>query len=444
MRTFFLSLYLSVNFFVAIGFTVFLFIMGYLFPPLFVVAQIVLVFTGIVLITDAMLLYKIPTGIQASRTTPQKLSNGDDNTIKLHINSQYPFDIQLEIIDEVPFQFQQRNLLFEQSLKANDHIVIDYTLHPTTRGVYSFGALNVFVYTHIAFVQRKYRFDEGTIVPVYPSYIQMRKYELLAVGNRLHMLGLKKIRRIGHSMEFEQIRDYVVGDDYRIINWKASARRGDLMVNQFIDEKSQPIYSVIDMGRVMKMPFEGMSLLDYAINTSLALSNVVIKKGDKAGLITFSHVLGNFLLADKRAKQMQKIQELLYKQTTNFLESDYEKLFVGIQRQVKQRSLLLLFTNFESLDALKRQLPYLRRLGRRHLLLVVFFENTTLKTLLNKESENVQDIYEKVIAEKFAFEKRLIIKELYKHGIQAILSRPEDLTLNTLNKYLELKARGLI
>jgi uncharacterized protein (DUF58 family) len=194
----------------------------------------------------------------------------------------------------------------------------------------------------------------------------------------------------------------------------------------------------------MEMPFAGMSLLDYAINTSLIISNTVIRKGDKAGLITFADTMDTVLPADRKVVQIQKIVELLYNESTRFPESNYELLYSTVRRRVRQRSLLLLFTNFESLSSMKRQLPYLQRLGYYHLLVVIFFLNTELFALLQNSTVSTEDIYVKTIAEQFCFEKRQIVKELASHGIQAILSTPENLSIDTLNKYIELKARALI
>lgn len=272
----------------------------------------------------------------------------------------------------------------------------------------------------------------------------MRKYELLAISQNLQNTGIKKIRRIGHNQEFELIKEYVSGDDFRTVNWKATARKNRLMVNQYQDERSQQVYSLIDKGRVMQMPFEGMSLLDYAINASLVISNIAIKKSDKAGLVTFQDKISTLLPASKRNNQMRSIQETLYNQKTAFLETDFSSLYVGLRRAISQRSLLLLFTNFESLFALQRQLPYLINLAKQHLLVVIFFENTELKHLIEDEAEGLKEIYHKAIAERLAYEKKLIVKELQKHGIQSILTPPQKLSINTINKYLELKARNLI
>ena len=245
-------------------------------------------------------------------------------------------------------------------------------------------------------------------------------------------------------MEFEQVKEYVQGDDYRTLNWKATARKGHLMVNHFTDEKSQQVYCIVDKGRLMKMPFEGMALLDYAINASLVLANVALLKQDKAGLVTFSEQMGAFLTASKKAVQMQSILEILYNQKSRYLESDYERLYTAIRKKISQRSLIVLFTNFESVTGMRRQLPYLRKIASHHLLVTVFFENTELKTLLEKPAANVEEVYTKTVAEKFSFEKRLIAKELQQYGILTILTPPQDLTVNTINKYLELKSRQSI
>jgi uncharacterized protein (DUF58 family) len=270
----------------------------------------------------------------------------------------------------------------------------------------------------------------------------MRRYQLMAATNRLQESGAQRLRKLGQSMEFEQIKEYVRGDDYRNINWKATARRGgDLMVNNFTDERSQQIYCVINKGRVMKMPFEGMTLLDYAINATLVILNTALIKQDKAGLISFAENIDTFLPADKKPTQMNLLLEQLYKQQTVFLEPDLEKLFSVIRNRITQRGLIILFTNYESFESLERELPSLKRIAHYHLLMVVFFENTELKQLVDNKAHTTEDIYIKTIAEKYLFEKKLIAKELQKHGIISVLTTPEKLTINALNKYLEIKNR---
>lgn len=329
-------------------------------------------------------------------------------------------------------------------MDATSKTELQYKLRPTERGEYHFGKLNMYATSVFGLIARRFSFCDDAMVPTYPSFIQLRKYDLMAISNNLHQYGIKKIRRIGHTMEFEQIKEYVLGDDLRTINWKATAKSNQLMVNQFQDEKSQPVYSVIDKGRLMKMPFDGLSLLDYAINAALVISNVAIKKHDKAGTFTFSKKVENMVVAEKRTSQMNLILESLYNIKTDFFESDFGRLYGDVRRNITQRSLLLLYTNFETLDSLHRQLPYLKGMAKNHLLVVIFFKNTELNSLIENKAKTIQQVYDKVIAEKFAFEKRLIVNELKKYGIYSILTTPENLTLDTINKYLEIKARGLL
>jgi uncharacterized protein (DUF58 family) len=438
------SFYLSSRFFIVAGALVFLFVLSYFSPQLLVITNLLLSAVFFLLISDAFILFINKKGIHSYRSAPNRLSNGDNNEIKIILENKFAFKINCEIIDEIPFDFQIRDLSFKLAVEPGTSKVFNYVLRPVKRGEYNFGSTNVYAASPIGFVRRRFSFAGTKIVPVYPSYIQMKKYELMAISDRLTEAGVKRIRRVGHSMEFDHIKDYVRGDDYRTINWKATARKTRLMVNHFDDEKSQQVYSVIDIGRVMKMPFEGMSLLDYAINSSLVISSIAMHKQDKAGLITFSNKVSNILPADRQARQMQNILEVLYNQKTDFLESDFEILTSTILQKISHRSLILLYTNFESVNALQRQLAYIRRLSQAHLVIVIFFINTELFELIEKPSKNVEDIYHKTIAEKFAFEKRLIVKELARYSIQSILTTPQNLSVNTINKYLELKARGLI
>ncbi len=450
----FRSLFVAIRlWFILIAF-VLSFVAAYAFPVLFPLVQVAFVVFLVLIGLDGWLLFRsknLPAGpaFFARRDVPDRLSNGDENPLTIYLENRYSFRTDVEVIDEIPFQFQRRDVLFRARLNPRETQAIRYDLRPTRRGEYSFGAVNVFVLSPLGLLKRRYQFGQGKMVAVYPSFLQMRQFELLAATNRLNEVGVKRIRRIGHSMEFEQVRPYSTGDDVRTINWKATSRRSDsqgtaLMINAYQDERSQPVYCLIDKGRVMQSPFDGLTLLDYAINASLVLSNIALMKQDRAGILTFSDHVGQLLPADRRSGQMLRILELLYRQKTRFLETSYESLYTSVRGHIRQRSLLLLFTNFETVSAMQRQLPYLRRLAKDHLLLVIFFENTELRSLLDQPAADTEQIYMKTIGEKFTFEKQQIVKELSQYGIQTILTAPQNLTASTVNKYLELKARGMI
>lgn len=408
------------------------------------VAHGLLTLVVIAFIVDYMLLFNQKNAVQAQRILPEKLSNGDQNSIKVDLKNNYPFTIKIKVIDEIPFQFQKRDFNIERTIDKNKNILFEYLLEPKERGEYSFGNLNVFAESPLGLVSKRFTFQKEAMLPSYPSFIHLRKYELMALQNEFLLGGIKKIRKLGHTMEFEQIKEYVPGDDVRTINWKATSKRNQLMVNQFQDEKSQRIFMLIDNGRTMQMPFNGLSLLDYSINATMALSHIILKKNDRAGMMTFSKKTEHKVAADNKSGQLRKISEALYNIQTNSYESDFSRLYQDVKYTIGQRSLILLFTNFETLDAVNRQMKYLRGIAKNHLLVIIFFKNAELQSLINTNPENIQEVYDEIIAEKFEYEKKLIIQELRKYGIYTVYTLPENLNIEVINKYLEIKARGIL
>ena len=438
------NLFLTNRFFITFGLIAGLFVCGFLVGPLFPVAQTVLVLAITLVGLDILLLFNSSVKVKVRRTCAKMFSLGEQNVVRLFLENQSGKDLQVEVIDELPIQFQKRNFSHFLQLKPNEEQSLSYKLKPVERGEYEFGAVNLFMSTFLGLVQRRYRHKYPMQIPVYPSIMQMKNFELRAFDRISHQNGIKKMRRLGHSYEFEQIKNYVQGDDYRSVNWKASSRRGQLMVNQYTDERAQQVYCMIDKSRSMRMPFDGLSLMDYAINTSLVISNIALQKHDKAGLLTFSDKIGTTIKADRKANQLNKILHALYKEKERPLEANFELLYHSARKLIKGRSLLLLFTNFESSFALERVLPILRRINNIHLLVVVFFENTEIKEFTEQTVTTTEDIYLQTIAQKFLSEKAQMVYKLKQYGIQAILTKPEDLSINTVNKYLELKSRGLI
>ncbi len=428
---------------IAVSCAVLMFI-GYYYEPVFILARGLFLVFLLGTLTDVILLFLSGGKIVLERLLPDRFSNGDQNEVAFTVLNRFPFKTRLTLLDELPPQFQLRDFQQELQLKSNKQVSVEYTLRPTERGEYHFGKTNVLIETWLGLVLRRSTFGAPKMVKVYPSFLNLEKYELSAISQSLRLSGQKRMKRIGQSTEFDHIRDYVIGDDPRHLNWKASARRGDLMINHYVDEKSQPIYSVIDKGRPMKMPFDGMTLLDYAINASLVLSNVAIKKGDRAGLITFQHKPETLISAQKRNLQISYLMESLYNQETQFNEPDFATLYWFMMQKLKQRSLLLMFTNFESSYTLERQLPYLKMINRHHLLLLIFFKNTELDRVIDDPSNSTIDVYNKSIAKQIADEKANIQKVLLQNGIMSLYTSPKNLNTDVINKYIEIKTKRLL
>ena len=437
-------LYLKPRFFYALGLIALLFALGFGWNVLVLVATTGIGILVCAIMYDVLQTRKFANHVEAHREAPKHFSMFDENDIKLKFTNSFNQSISVEIIDEIPAQFQYRDFSLKDTLPANQNKTIQYAIVPKERGEFWFNNLNLFFSGPLGLVSYRKEIPQQKLIKVYPSFVQMKKFELLAFNANRQQEGIRKIRKIGHGYEFGDIRQYVSGDDPRSVNWKASSRQGKLMVNNYEDEKSQLVYAVIDTSRSMRMPFEGLSLMDYAINTSLAILNIAHKNQDNTGLLTFAKNTEKFIPAQRRNNQVQIILDSLYNQKGSTQESNFSGLFNTLKLKVKSRSLLLLFTNFLSLNSLQRVLPELKRINRNHLLVVVFFENTELSEFQNEPVEDTLDLASKTMAKKLSEELNTIVYELRNAGIQTIKSRPEELTSNTVSKYLELKSRGLI
>lgn len=441
LKEFIKALFIAPRWYVALSAAALLFLCSFFVEQLFGAAVVFLSLIILLTFADIYLLFFTRGTLQAHRVMKPRFSLGDENEVTLTFASRFSFPVALMVVEQVPYQFQQRKFRRKLTVQAGARKSFSYKLKPFARGVYNFGSLLCYVASPIGLLQRRIDTAPAAEVKVYPSFLQLKKFQLMAVAANLHT-GIRKTRRVGHSMEFEKIKNYVPGDDVRTINWMATARSGNMMVNTYSDTREQQVYVILDKGRSMKMAFENMTLLDYAINATLSLLSVVLQRYDKAGLVTFSNTAGNLVPAERKNTQLQTLSEILYNQETDFKESDYETLLINLSKKITTRSLLILFTNFETSAALHRQLPYLRQLAAKHLVCVVFFQNTLLETLRNKQAETTEDIYIITTAQRFDYEKRQIVKELHRYGILSVLTTPQQLSLDVINKYLELKARN--
>lgn len=421
-----------------------LFLAGYFENAFLQFAWLLLTAMMFVALADLIMLLVPGYAVTASRVIPEKMSNGDENPVRIMVAHRYPYRMHTEIVEEPPAELQIRNLRFKDRLQPGRKTTYSYTIRPVRRGEHTFGRTRVFAFSFFGFWERRYVFDNSVTLPVYPAFLQMRRFRFMALANRLNEAGVRRIRHIGNLTEFEKIREYVSGDDLKTINWKATARKNRLMVNQYVEEKAQHIWSVIDMGRVMQPAFDDLTLLDYSINSSLVLSCIALMKQDRAGLMTFDNQIRCLLPADNKNTQLQEIMELLYRQETTFAEPDYALMSATLLSRINRRSLIILYTNIESLPSLHRNLPALTRLAGKHLVMTVFFENTTIRQTLTGISKKIPDAYERGLAEKYLFDKIQIQKELTRAGIIPLLTTPAALSVNLINKYLEIKARKIL
>lgn len=436
-------MFLRNRFFIVLSIVAVAMALGLLWLPLFHIAAVVLAVLLTLTVVDMAVLY-LSARVSVRRTCEERLSNGEDNPVTLTVTNNSAMPLHVTLLDEVPPELQERDLQWHLTVKPKQEQPLRYDVRPTRRGQMTFGHVWAYASSMLGLMERRFRCARPQTVKVYPSFLALRRIDLRPLNDHLVEQGTKRVRRVDSNTEFEQIKEYVTGDEIRHINWKASARRMQPMVNVYHDERSQEVYSVVDMGRTMQVAAEGMTLLDHSINAALALSFVAVNKEDQAGVATFDVHFNTLVRASRRSGQMHRIMETLYAADTTFGESDYSELCLSLNHQLRRRSFIVLFTAFDALGSLYRQLPYLRQINKRHRLLVVFFKDEELQRFAQSESEDCEDYYQRVVAEKMMHERRLIADILQQQGIHSVLTSTRYLVVDVVNKYLEMKARRML
>lgn len=435
-------IYLTHTPFYILGLAALLFMFGLLSELSYRLGFAVLALLIILILRDIFLLFVIGSPLEFTRKVPKKISNGDPNPIGVEFHNTGTLRLRVRLIENLPYQLQLFNFEKNYLLAPGETLSTTYSIRPALRGEYTWGPAILLIRPEYGgLLARKEEFHHEQTAACYPSFLQFTDTRLQV---RSEDSSQNDVHRIGQSLEFEQIKEYAPGDDQRHINWKATARRGQLMVNRYQDERSQDIYCAIDMGRTMKMPFHGHTLLDYAINAALALTKTVIATHDKTGILAFAHEQSEFLPPAKDWRQFGKINEFLYKLETGFMESDFEHLYKFIRANIRRRSLIVLFTNFDSENALKRNFRYIKDIARHHLLVVVFFEDSQAKELVETEAQDTPGIYERAVSFDKLHKGHLLARELRKAGIRTVLSPPEKLGVQVINEYLGIKKQQIL
>ena len=417
--------------------------LGLFWAPLMAVGLVLATAVLAAAVAEYVVLGRAGQDLRASRTVEPRLSLGDENVVRVQVVHSGSVPLEGYLVEELPVQFEERDFRQDVALGAGETKLLTYRLRPTERGRYAFGRSLLMVRTRLGLVARRYAFGpEAETVAVYPSILQMRR-QALRVNQLLRRGGsTRRQRQLGRSYEFDQIKTYVAGDDYRQLNWKATARTGQLMANTYVEERSQQIVALLDTSRTMLSPFDGLSLLDYSINSALALLNVALLRGDRVGLVGFDKQVQSRLAPGNRPEQMMRVLELLYGQRPTDYEPDYDALGQYVQRWVKGRSLLMLYTNFDTLVSLERSLPALRRLSRQHLLVVVMFVNVEVGALADEVPRSLEAAYLATVAAEYEASQSQLASTLTQNGIAVLRTRPQDLTADAVTNYLAIKRGG--
>jgi uncharacterized protein (DUF58 family) len=385
-----------------------------------------------------------PSELEVERINDTKLSLGADNLITLLLANRSRRAISFSARDEYPYQFVSDAVTLAGQVAPYDIHEARYHVRPLQRGDYSFGDINIRYTSTLKTFVRQARYPAAAHIKVYPNVLDVRKYDLLARKGLLFELGLRANRQFGAGTEFERLREYNADDEFRRINWKATARRGKPIAAEYETERSQYIVSVIDTGRLMRPPIGDLAKLDYVINTALLLSYVATLKGDHVGLLTFADDVRTYLAPRRGRGQFYRMLEALYNVQFDPVEADYAQALAYLGLKHKRRSLVVVFTDLVTLDAAKPLIAHMARLAQRHLPLCVVISDPNITNLAAQPPRDSGAIYQRAVAEMLIDERQLVLDTLNRSGVLTIDVPADKLTVSVINKYLELKGRGAI
>ncbi|MDJ0756842.1 MAG: DUF58 domain-containing protein [Ardenticatenaceae bacterium] len=381
---------------------------------------------------------------RVSRQHDSKLNLGVDNSVTLTVTNRRPRAIEFTIRDEPPLPFVTDQLLHQGEIGARETWTAVYQVRPPQRGDYAFGDVSLRWTGPLGLVRRFGKKEAKSGVKVYPNLVEVRRYDLLLRQNRLQELGLRHTRLLGEGTEFERLREYLPDDEYRRINWKATARRQRPITMQYQTERSQNIVAMVDIGRMMQSPVGEMAKLDYVINATLFLSYVASGVGDRVGMLTFADRVDSYLAPKRGRGQFYRMLELLYAVKAQPIEPNYQQAFSYLAVKQRKRSLVIIFTDLTGQLAIDTLLAQVSLIAKKSLPLVVTISDPDIRQTAEQRPDDLVEVYRQVAAQQLLDARQIALERLKQRGVLTLDVPADQLSIAVINRYLQLKSRERI
>ena len=428
--------------------------------PFLLPATAILALTVIAALTD-YLLARDGRSLSATRTLPSdKLSLGGWNLVELTLTNASARPQRVTLREQPPagFELGHPSLTFEASVPTQADERLTYHVRPPRRGDASFGDLYVRVRGPLGLVERTFRQHQTQqVVRVYPNLRELRRYDLLVRRGLEMQAAGRPVRVAGASTEFERIREYLPDDEFRRINWKATARRGQPLVNQFEAERSQNLVMLLDAGRSMAAladpPVEDedaqqdaltLTKLDRALNTALLLAYVASQRGDRVALLAYADDVRAFVPPQRGRRALLTTVQTLYNLRAEPVEPDHGRAFAFLAQRNLRRSLVVLFTDLLDRESSQSLAAHVRRAARQHMVVCVTLADPNLRRPATQRPTDGRRLYEKMVAQTLLDDRAAVLAGLSAHGVLTLDTDAETLNPKLISTYLEIKQRGRI
>lgn len=381
--------------------------------------------------------------IQGKRICPRHFSISAENRIEILLKNTLASRRRVRVRDQTPTEWAAAPVL-KAVIPGRSSLSLDYPVVPPERGEYGFGDIFIRVEGPLGLVSRPVRVSKPEEVRVYPSLQPLRCADLATYRRVAHQWGLRPTRWRGEGREFESLREYVEGDDPRKIHWKATARFDRPIVQQYQTEKNQIVMILLDVGRLMSAVSEGKTKLDYALEAALHLAHTALLGGDQAGILAFADRVISFIPPKKTIGQMQFILEGTLSLRPLLVEPQYEQALTWLRSKVRRRSLVVIYTDLLDEVASENLLSAVSLLRPVHLPLCIAIRESEWDELLSDPPTEVQGVYERAVLQELLHQRSKALGGLVQKGALAMDLPPSKLSIGTMERYLEVKRRGLL
>ena len=402
--------------------------------------------TGIViaLAIDTLLLPPRPF-VTIARDFPAQVGIGDDASGSYTVSNRSARAIVVELHDRFPDLL--RGGLGTHTLLLAPHTQQELSIRATgcTRGAASLGAVGAKVTTRLGLMGVTYGYDLPADVKVIPSMSGVRRFRLMAMQQRLGTLGVRALRRKGSGQAFAGLREYVLGDDPRHIDWKATSKRDKLITREFTLERSQTVITLIDAGRSMTQLSGSLSRFEQALSSALILTDIASNAGDRVGTLVFDDEIRAHVPAHASRGALTQIRNAFVPVRATTCEPDYASAFRFLATHQRKRALVVFFTDVIDIRASQALLAHVTRSAARHLVLVVALRNDHLFDAASLPIEsNAPRLFEAAAAEEVIQARDAVLHRMRRAGVIVLDVSPRVMTAGVVNQYLELKSRGAL
>ena len=404
----------------------------------------VLGIVAIAAILDAIAL-PATADLTIERMAPTTIGIGDQATAEYLVHSRWGLPLRARLADDLPPAVGGGGAAeTELILPARGSARLTTHLTGMTRGRFALGGVALRVRTPVGLVARRMRWTPDDAILVTPSVANVRRFRLLAIQHRLYEAGVRAVRQRGEGRSFASLREYVVGDDPRHIDWKATARRGKAITREFTIEQSQSVFCLIDSGRSMTQLAGTYTRFEHALSAALVLTDVASSAGDRVGTLVFDDEVRTFVPAQRGQAALRAVRNALIPVRATLTEPDYAAAFRFLAARQRRRALIVFFTDVIDTRASRALIAHVARSAARHLVVVVALRNDAIVDAATPAALDEKSLYESAAAEELIAARAEAIERMRASGVTVLDVSPSGMTAAVVNRYLEIKARGTL